>query len=414
VGHAELGSFIAESRAQVGRRSPSRGLESRPVRSTTEFAEAASSLGVARGVNEFNRFALLKRRGTSYVALPAGRFSVFERSEADLIRGLDALLGEVDRFLRSFGEVGPPKSLSSIRRGIDRAMFEALARPSPSAMQTTLSHLGQLERSLALRDRTKKPTLRSPLGGLSPRWLLAADDGCLEIRLAAALASIQACGKVGPLRANLTGIDPGKSWTWARGRGQVAWAGASVSRRLVGVLRQRTMDAARLGCRKHPLFGLIDLAPADVSAFIAGEVDDERVEELLFALSLVDWRLDSDANVRDEIRRRWRTPVRPAPVPSQFALLKLAFWPGMLPTKDGVEHSVTPEPSAVPLLLAGRIDEACRVARRRLFASGLSPVNVPWPRATGIDSIRLAAALLVPTRSLSTLTRLVLAAPAAP
>jgi CRISPR-associated protein Csx17 len=173
------------------------------------------------------------------------------------------------------------------------------------------------------------------------------------------------------------------------------------------------MDAERLGCAKNPLYGLLELAPADTAAFIAGDVDDARIEELLFGVSLVDWRLDPEAKIRRELQQKWSRPVRDTAIPSQFALLKLVYWPNRLPIDGGVEVAVVPEPSTVPLLLARRVDEACRIARRRLFTSGLAPVDVEWPRLTGLDPIRLAAALLLPCRALSTLTRSVLTAPAA-
>lgn len=414
VGHAEIASFISEARAQIGRRTTRRGLEYRAVRNTMEFAEAAASLGTARGVREFVRFALLERRGKGYyVALPSGRFAVDERSKADLIRGLDPLLVEIDSFIRGFGEIGPPNRLSALRRGIDCAMFEALARPLPLALQAVISGLGELERFLSQRDRSRKPELRRPLGGLSPRWLLAADDGSVELRIAASLASVQACGKVGPLRANLTGIDPDKPWAWAKGPGQVAWTGAKLPQRLASVLGRRMMDAERLGSSKNPLYGLLELAAEDVASFMACEVDDSRIEDLLFGLSLMDWKLDPSSEIRHELRDRWRTPVLPTPIPAQLALLKLVYSPKTLRFDDGVEASVVPEPSILSLLIAGRIDEACQVARRRLLASGLVPVNVKWPQRAGFDPIRLAAALLLPCRSLSTFTRSVLTAPAA-
>lgn len=412
VNHAELAAFIAESRAQVGRRSTGRGVERRPVRTTTEFAEAASSLGVARGVTSFERFGLLKRRGDSYVALPTGRFAVHERSEADLIRDLDPLLAELDTFLRSFGEIGPPESLSSLRRGIDRAIFDALQRPSALALQVVLATLGLLERSLALRDRSKKPKLHRPLGGLHPRWLRAADDGSLEFRIAACLASIGAPGKVGPLRANITSIDPAVPWAWAKGRGQVAWSGATFPRRLVGVLRQRMMDAARLGEKRNPLFARLTLAPGDIASFLAAETDDVRIEELVFGLSLVDFRRDAGGTVGRALQPAWSGALRPSAVPSQFALLKLLFWPEPVRVSVATQGvSVSPEPSVLPLLLAGRVDEACRVARRRLYASQLCPVNVTWPSRTGLDSVRLAAALLLPCHSGLGLARAVLNEP---
>jgi len=60
VGYREVRAFIAEGRAEVG---------NRPAGDAIGFAEAASSLGVDRGISQFVRYLLLKRRGDSYVAL---------------------------------------------------------------------------------------------------------------------------------------------------------------------------------------------------------------------------------------------------------------------------------------------------------------------------------------------------------
>lgn len=73
VNYPELRTFFGEGRADVG---------SHPAADAIGFAEAAGSLGVDRGVSSFARYLLLKRRGDSYVALPAGRFPVHYRAEA--------------------------------------------------------------------------------------------------------------------------------------------------------------------------------------------------------------------------------------------------------------------------------------------------------------------------------------------
>jgi len=75
---------------------------------------------------------------------------------------------------------------------------------------------------------------------------------------------------------------------------------------------------------------------------------------------------------------------------------------------DGLAVTIKPEPSVVSLLTADHVGEACRIAMRRLRASGLSPL--PHPRRGGVvrdndwqelesfgsDGQRLVAALLLP------------------
>ncbi|MGC9326745.1 MAG: hypothetical protein ACP5I1_03850, partial [Candidatus Hinthialibacter sp.] len=67
---------------------------------------------------------------------------------------------------------------------------------------------------------------------------------------------------------------------------------------------------------------------------------------------------------------------------------------------------IRPEPRILPLLRAGRIDEACRIAYRRLLVSGLTPLPGPtssgisreyeWSVDPGVYPKRLAASLLFP------------------
>ncbi len=182
--YTELRAFLAEGRAEVG---------GRRARNSIEFAEAAASLGVDRGVSEFVRYSLLRRRGDNYVALPAGRFPVHARSEADLIRQIDPILGATDRFLREFGK-NPPARLLAARREIDEMAYAALLHGGAARLKAVVAAIGRLERLLAQRDPAKKPNLRSPVSGLKPSWIVAADDGTVEVRIAAALASVGANG----------------------------------------------------------------------------------------------------------------------------------------------------------------------------------------------------------------------------
>jgi CRISPR-associated protein Csx17 len=415
---SELTSLVAESRAQVARVGPKRNLQGKTAHDTTEFAEAASTLGVARGISEFVRYSLVKRRGDSFLALPAGRFRPPEdRSYADLIRELAGLLSDVDSFIRGFGDLGPPAALGSARRNVDAAIFEALERPSAAALQAVLATLGELEQFFAQRDRSKTPKLIRPLQGLSPRWIRKADDGSPELRIATALASIQATGPVGspvgPFRANLTGIDAARPWDWTKSHGQVAWHGSSVTQRLVSVLARRLVDGERLGSRKNPLYGRVQLDLRDILAFVAGDVDDAQIERLVFGLSLVQWTQDPDHGLVRKLNAEWSGRGLERPVPGPWALLKLLFLSDAVPVENGEDVHVRAEPSVLSLLLGRRLDAACDVAQRRLRGSGLDPVGIAWAGDSGLDPIRVAASLLIPcnAHSQQTLTRQVLSTP---
>jgi len=338
------------------------------------------------------------------VALPTGHFSVYARSESDLVRELDPILARVDQFLRGFKE--PPASFTSARQRIDDAIFNLLECGGADKVKSLLIAIGRLEHLIAQRDRSRNPKLNSPLSGLTPRWIEEADDNSVEIRIAASLASIgprdkKSTCKVGYIRANLAPVDPIKIWSWSQGQGQMAWMGNSLMARMASILTRRMMDAERSNCKDNPLWGAIPIRAEDVVSLIEGTVDEEVVENLLFGLMWIDWNDRHLSETRKNLALKWSTPIADRVIPRPFALLKLLFLP-----EPFNQVTVRPEASIVPLLTSGRIGDACEIGRRRLFVSGLSPVTSRFPdngNGTGI-----AAALLLPMQRSQAIAKLVL------
>ncbi|MFL6227343.1 MAG: type I-U CRISPR-associated protein Csx17 [Pyrinomonadaceae bacterium] len=397
VGYDEIHALLKEGRAEVKGRQASHSIE---------FAEAVASLGVDRGITEFVRYSLLKRRGDSYIALPAGRFPVTYRSESDLVRNLNPLLSQVDYFLRSFKNE-PPARFISRRRDVDSAIYQVLLRGGATNVKGLVRAVGRLEQLFAERDLSKEPKLQKPLFGLNPKWLLAADDGSVEVRIAAALASIQRTGDVGSLRSNLAPIDPKQPYSWSKDRGQTAWTGNSLSARLAATLQRRMMDAARLDCQSNPLWGAVSLRAADIASLIEADINETVVEELLFGFSLIRWdEADAMEEVGSVLKERWAQPVVARPVLRSWALLKHLFLPHSFRRAQGERVTVKPELSAIPLLRANRVSDACKIAARRLFVAGLNPTRATFPDSG--DGTRLAAALIIPVRRFGEVSRLVL------
>ncbi len=383
LGIKELKAFLSEGRAEVGRRIAANGIQ---------FAEAASSFGVDRGVGDFVRYSLLKRRGDSYVALPTGVFHVGLRKETDLIRELETILMRLDAFLRKMQSM--PSEFSSARRQIDEMMFEVLLRGGSVRMKRLVMAIGKMEKLLAIRDITKEPILKSPMVGLSPRWLVAADDGSIEYRVAAALASLRPTGKVGPIRANLAPVDPRRPYAWVSNDMQMAWAGKDFSARLSGLLIRRMMDAERLNCDTNPLRTELRLRTEDIAYFMERPIDDAMIEDLLFGLMWVNMdRREATGKACGVLAGRWRQPILQQPIRRDWALLKLLFLPHDV-RRGGKEVRIKPEPSVVPLLRAGRIGDACKIASRRLYSCGLPSISSSFQ--DGAEGGRIAAALLLP------------------
>lgn len=367
----------------------------RAVSTALEFSEAAASLGADRGISAFQRFSLINRRGKDYLALPAGRVRVQLRAGVDLLEEVDGIARRLDNFARGF-KSDPPARFLSLRRGVDTAIYRFTLLGGVENLQEVLRALGGLERYFATRDLRLDPKLDSPLSGLSPRWLLEANDGSLEFRIATALASIEATGEVGPMRGNLTPLDTKKPWEWAAGSGQTAWTGGTLAHRMTSILKRRLMDGGRLNCKSLPLNAAICLPPEDAAAFIQpASMDEGRVEDLLFGCTLIDWH-DSETVAR-ALEGSWQAAAHDAVIPREYALLKHLFDPSV---------EAGPEPSILTLLTAGRTPEACEIAIRRLRASGFAPIQVRYEQSG--ESIRLAASLLIPIHSISRISRRVL------
>ncbi len=107
-------------------------------------------LGVDRGIAGFMRYSLLKRRGDSYIALPAGRFEVKERSESDLVRELNGILETIDSQMKN-----PPAEFGSLRRQVDEGMYEVLLRGGEDALQDLAASVGRLRRRILLTGKAR-------------------------------------------------------------------------------------------------------------------------------------------------------------------------------------------------------------------------------------------------------------------
>jgi CRISPR-associated protein Csx17 len=371
----------------------------RPVVDAMEFTRAVGSLGADRGIASFQRYSLIKRRGKSFIALPLGRIPVSNQTDAGLLRNLEVLLNGYDAFVRDFKKFKkePPARLVSARRQVDSAVYEYALKGERLRLSRVFAAAGALERALTYRDHRANPKLSAPLGGLSPRWLFEADDGSLEFRVAAAIASIRRSGDVGPVRANIIAIDPAKPWAWAKGEGQTAWTGLTVWNRLHSALKRRLMDAARLTCDGLPLRAALSLHPNDAAAVLSAPLDEDRFEKLLFAATLVDFGHEDFPTVREELYDRWRRVRMTIPIPRDYALLKHLF---------DASVDIRPEPSILSLLAANGVSAACGVALRRLRSNQCTPINLEF--RDHFSGVRLAAALLIPIYPIAALSRLVL------
>lgn len=391
---AELQKLFGEGRADVGRKSAGNGVD---------FARAVASLGVDRGIGQFVRLSFLQRSGKAYLAAPVGRFPVRHQRSVDLLAEIDPWL---DRFRFASSDKNAPARFKAALRAIDQAIFDFCRYGGPAFFQKILGALGSAERELAGGERFRSEKRIPPISGLSPDWIAAANDGAAEFQLALALAGIfDPEWKVGPLRGNL---EPVAVWQrkgerlvakWDETSRSVVWSSTSLPTNCMRVLARRMLDGERRGCESLPLGASNFVSLGTVSHFLAGDLDENRIEELVWGLATVKQRPEN-AGYR-------QSDADAPPLPRAYALLKLLFLPGHLQI-NGQPVRIRPESEILALLEAGRYGEACRIAARRLRVSGLAPL--PHARSGGaardgeweeldhlnLDGRRLAGALLLP------------------
>lgn len=414
--------FLQEGRAECGARS---------ARSGIDMARAIASLGIDRGVKAFRRYAIVKGRvgGDNYnTAALLGRFEVIERSGVDLLREIDRWLSDFRwKCARGRDKEEAPKRILSTLTGIDSAIFEFCNYGGPRLFQEIVIALGRAERELAVTQGQFKRKSVNPILQLSSEWMPAVDDRSPEFAIARALASVHDPeAKIGPLRGNLEPVNWKKRCrAWAEKNRAIVWNAGDLATNLANVLQRRMMDGRRAGCERLPLASRFAVPLDTVVAFLAGELDDQRIADLIWGLVLI-----NDLGNRNTARHE----TTDLPLPRVYALLKLLFLSRPLIAdrvngalkwrlaRDGEKGvAIRPEPRILPLLLAGRVGEACRIAAQRLRVSGLPPM--PGGRSTGMmrdndwsecaindrRAQRLAAALLIPidSHSVNYLVRLV-------
>ncbi len=405
----ELRHIFAEGRAQVGKRQ---------ARNAVDFARAIAGLGIDRGLSGFTRYGFLKRSGKAYLATSLGYFeSQPSASNANLLTELDNWL---DRFRAECGRDNVQPRFTSALRRLDEAVFAYCRFGGAVRFGEIVRALGQCEQALALNQQKpgiigKSKYAVNPVPLLSKAWLQAAQEDSAEFRIALALAAMRATGEVGALRTNLEVVTRNKwGWAWAEPQDRYAtvWAGDDLPRNLQAVLERRLMDAVRFGLEGLPLESRFSASAEDITAFLAGQVDDGRLAEWLWGLMLIDL---GNASWED------LAPTQPAPaaqpVPRAYALLKLLFLPEYHALKAEGGKPIKPEPSILTHLRAGRLNAACETAARRLRASGFVPMPGPMsgrgirPMDYALPSpmlARLAAALLIPVSQPDRLKTLVL------
>jgi CRISPR-associated protein Csx17 len=414
---AELRAIFSEGRAQV------RGC---PARSGVDFAQAAVTLGVDRGITSFQRYGFQVRNGLAYFATPLERVIVRRNARADLLADIEQWHDRLRQKAGPRANPEPPASVARALNQLERRIVE-LCRDdddSPGSLQSLIAALGATERTLARSFKWTTGAYLRPLHGLKKRWLDDANDNSPEFRLAQSVAAMRAWFGKETLwfRQHLEPLNVGsnkeRSWvSWQDTPGNdVAWHDGDLTDTLNAILARRLVRTDKSGARGWPDWSPRPAGLSDITAFIECRTNDALLADLIWGLSLVDW----ENIIRDE-RRTAKTVLTEVALPEEeanatseddsveagaaidsdqltvpssfYALLRLCFRPS-----SGKDDAIPLVPAILQRAMNGDGKAASELAARRLRASGKAPLVKDLP-VGGNTARRTAAAMLFPIAS---------------
>ena len=442
----EIEALFGEGRAVTNGRTARDGLE---------FARALATLGVSRGFSEFQRYGFFKRAGKSYYATAIARRRAAPSPGAELVADLDRG-GWLNRARRLGRSDNQPAKVRNAAKVLEDSLFELLAPDvSYRSVSAALAAIGRLANWLSTSPDGREMLPPPPL--LSRAWLLQADDGSPEFRIAVALAGLGIPSRIPggasdspdgraqhtgapPMAAHFAPLTNGpadgfeertffrhrwlrkrRAWAGDNSPPTVVWGHGGLVANMIAVLERRLVEAPIRGLRDKPLSSASFARMSDVAAFLTGEFDDARCSALLAGMV-------------------WAQPVwlpnketEPAPTtatpPFAHCVLKPIFTPNATLVRVGVipvEGTLPIPPGLVGQLRGGganpdgrATDAAVSAAFARSRASSLaSPYDPIRSRGqhsslhsgrigVGLRPDRLAAALVIPVtdKALTSLLR---------
>ncbi len=442
----EIEALFGEGRAVANGQTARDGLE---------FARALATLGVSRGFSEFQRYGFYKRAGKNHYATAIARRRAAPSPGAELVADLDTG-GWLNRARRLGRNDNQPAKVRNAAKVLEDSLFGILAPDvSYRSVSAALEAIGRLANWLSTSPNGRENVPPPPL--LSRPWLLQADDGSPEFRIAAALASLglstPARGvesgsgeshplsvKAPPMAAHFAPLTNGpadgfegktffrhrwlrkrRAWAGNNNPPTVVWGHRGLVANMVAVLKRRLVEVPIRGLTDKPLSSASFARMSDVAAFLTGDFDDARCSALLAGMV---WTQPAWLP-----KKKTETVPTTATLPFAYSVLKPVFSPNATLVRVGAipgEGTMPVPPGLVAQLRGGganadgrTTDAAVSAAFARARASGLSspydPIRSRGQHASldggrigvGLRPDRLAAALLIPVtdKALTSLLR---------
>jgi CRISPR-associated protein Csx17 len=409
---AELRTIFSEGRAQV------RG---RTARSGVDFAQAAVTLGVDRGIAAFQRYGFQVRNGLAYFATPLERVVVRRNARADLLADIEQWHDRLRQKAGPRANAEPPALVARALNQLERRILELCRDDSPGSLQSLIAALGATEQALARSFKWTTGAYLRPLHGLKKRWLDDANDNSPEFCLAQSVAAMRTwLGKetlwfrqhLEPVSVWSDKERSSISWDDTPGN-DVAWHDGDLTDTLNAILSRRLLRTEKSGVRGWPDWSPRLARLEDITNFIEGRTNDALLADLIWGLSLVDWESiirderrtakaaltetalpDEEANATgedDSVEAETTSYSEQRAVPSSFyAMLRLCFR-----RSYGKDDAIPLVPAILQRAMNGDGKAASELAARRLRGSGKAPLVKDLP-VGGDNARRAAAAILFP------------------
>jgi CRISPR-associated protein Csx17 len=398
TGLEEIRAILSEGRVEKHGRMARRG---------TDAFVAAAQLGFDRGISAFQRIGFFKGRigGDNYfTAVDQGYITPHRNTVVDLLRDFDASMEQLMSAAK--GDRCP----GSVRRravelDIAVATLATATDNRVERLQDVLVCLGRMQRALGRSFTWSQENIR-PFQGLRSEWLVQADAGSPEFRLARCVAGMRA--QLGDetlwFRQHLEPLTMGanKERSWVKWDEQpsndVVWHEGDLADALNKIIARRLIRFQKAGAGGWPDWSPYNAKLEDVTAFIERQTNDNLLADLIWGLSLVDWGRYLPATSKEhkeaEAARNWKPMEKDedrGAIPSSlYALIRLCF------RRAPHEQDAIPLVPAILQRAMNRDGEAASVlAARRLRASGKAPLVASLP-VDGDIARRTAAAILFP------------------
>ena len=398
----EMRSLFLRGRAEIG---------GRGTTSAAAFSVGVMGRGVDASVAEFRRFFLLHTTSAqTFESRLANVVPVPRSAESDATTRAVRTVLEFCGALPKDRKVGNHWRFVGLRGPLEQALVDFAANSGGERVERAWALVDEMFKAAAKVDRNRGFRKRRPRVRLLPvGWateLFESEAPNRETRLALAISSIAETPTCPQFIAYRVGIaaERGQRWIFPETvPSRRIWSECELTKNLCAMAERRVVETLKQTHSIPPFKAAISVSINDIAAWLAGDVDEGRVESWLDRLCLFDWNGNREAALRLQDNFRDDRP----PTDGALALygflrpLASAWLFERVLADNGIPLQHTPTcrhfGRVMAMLRRGDLSAAVEVARAAYRAAGVALADF-GDITTGLDPDRLLAALVIPVR----------------